>query len=1221
MVYDLGYAPVKSARQARKAPIGYGISYSGEDEDVEKQNLPLYQRNELLDELSETGHSSVKALLDGIGYLGARTKELATFRDWGSNPSGQQVLEDYGLLPGRDWAGGFARPVAGFLADAVLDPTTYMSFGGSALGKAGTAAKAARILDDAPRALSRSLIRNGNSADDIGRIAKRTEGFFQNDFDKGLGELTDHDLYARPLVGRGRANKNQTLEELVDAQSDWGAGKSQKAIDDINEFLSKSGQTYNDIKGDTLGGDIGFGLNPFGDSSVAFNVPLLGGLTEGAANVANAARWSGPGRLAYSMFDKSVLGGVEAADQVIAKGFTKSDSMADEVAARKFSELERHLPDSAFSTEQGEAIRNALEGTVKFMDPVADASKIAAVRSALANKDTAKFISETRKVFDDYLMSGRKTGIGGGELSDKFGTGYFARHLDKDLFEKLTGKPAGSNQYTVMTGDQLARGKAYHVPGGTKTLQELSLDPQIAGMNRQLKTDRLATDYIYNKLNDIAQRTLGPSAPEYKRIHAKQLAKAFRNISQESIEKKMPIFGQHPTENIFRYMQGRERAMGRANVIYDLLGSTAKHQSAMDVLGGGHKSLPEMLKQLSLRTIVRDPKKLMMPLTNRPPLVEGAKQNMLDILQARGFPLATINDLKNVSVSSELGRRLNKIADFYHSPEAQSKFIKILENLTTLWKSSVLAFPARFVRDWYSGTFSNFIMLGNPNDVIMGSASAKYLTEGRWDLLDSMLRKLPRYRGIKSAIDRKNRHLSDLAISGINRGGRAADAGQAVAAKRSGEAMMDEFRPGSRPQTTLNYTVGNILSGRTPRPLSELPSAELLNVGNWKKSFSGTFDTIGKALSGEDMGEAINPVLRWSAKEGDLTDRINRLTGFYGLLNQGISPEQAAKMVKEAQVDYQSLTKFEKGIRMLVPFYAYQSRMLKHVVSELVEKPGGRYFQFGIRLPEHLSRGSGDEEGYVPERIADKYGIPLDELRKIPGISGLIDTVAPQREGMQTWLSDVDLPGIDQLNMIKVRKDMDGRVKPMASVFDTTMSFMEGSHPLIKLAGEALTGQDAVTGIKKEWGRSSLPVVAKNLGLIDANRDYRLASGLGILDAGLQFGLPFYSRGIQLARRATDPRIPTNTAALAQTALNAVSGVKIENIDDAEKTRDALAKIEEFIGDDPSVRPFASSYIPKEILPFVGERTQNFYQLQRQLNKEKRGRAKKEPTMYNPLYY
>ena len=1226
MAYDLGYLPVKSARQARKSPIGYGSGlYDGDDESVEQQSLPLYQRNELLDELSATGHSAVKSLFDGIGWAGNRAKELLTFREYGSNPTGEQVLEDFGLLPGKESLGGFGRPIAGFAVDAATDPLTYTSFGGSALGKAGRAAKAANILDDSARAFSRKLISQGNKADDIGQIAQRTEKAFQDDFGKGLDALTDNDLYARPLVSRGRANKNQTLEELVDAQSVWGTGKSQQAIDNIDDFLKKNGGgTYDDIKGSTLGGDIGFGLNPFGDSKVAFNVPLLGDLTEGMANLGNYTRWSPLGRYAYSMFDKSVLGGVDAADQVIAKGFTKSDAAADQVAARRFETLQSALPEKGFTPEQGEAIRNVLENTVRFLDPAKDAAKIAAARAALTDPQTRQFLAQTGMTFRDYLARSREAGIGSAALTDKFGTGYFTRQLDEKLFDpglynKSMKKPAGQNKYTVMTGDQMARGKAYQVPGGTNVLQELSIDPQIAGANRQLKTDRLATDYIYNKLNDIARRTLGPSAPEYKRIHAKKLARVFHTVSQESIDKKLPIFGQHPTESLSRYIQGRERAIGRANVLYDLLGSMAKPQNSLDVRGGNHKSLPEMLKQLNLKTI--DRRKFIGPLAPNTPLVEGAKQNMLEVLQGRGFSITDIDDLKNISVNSDLGRRLNRIADFYQSPESQSRLIKILENVTTLWKSSVLAFPARFVRDWYSGVFSNFIMLGNPSDVVRGSAAAKYLIEGRFDLLDQMLAQMPRYKDMTNASARRSSVMSDLAASGINRGGRAADVGQEVMAKRSGDAILDEFRPGARPQTTLGYTAGNILSARSPVSPSQLPSAELLNLGNWKKSIGGTFDSIGRAVTGKDMGDTVNPILRWSAKEGDLTDRINRLTGFFGALLQGISPEQAAKMVKEAQVDYQSLTKFEKAIRMMVPFYAYQSRMLKHVVKGLVERPGGRYFNFGIRLPEHLARGSGDEDGYVPERIADKYGIPLDELRNIPGLSGVIDAVAPQKQGMQTWLSDVDLPGIDQINMIKIRKDINGRNKPMASVFDTTMSFMEGAHPLLKTAGEALTGQDTVTGIKKEWGRSSLPVVAKNLGLIDPNRDYRAASGLGVLDSALQFGLPFYSRGIQLARRATDPRIPTTTASVSQTLMNALSGVKIENIDDAERTRDALAKIEEFLSDDPAVRPFTSSYIPKDILPFVGDRTQNFYQLQRQLNKEKRKRSKKDPTSYNPLYY
>jgi hypothetical protein len=206
--------------------------------------------------------------------------------------------------------------------------------------------------------------------------------------------------------------------------------------------------------------------------------------------------------------------------------------------------------------------------------------------------------------------------------------------------------------------------------------------------------------------------------------------------------------------------------------------------------------------------------------------------------------------------------------------------------------------------------------------------------------------------------------------------------------------------------------------------------------------------------------------------------------------------------------------------------------------------------------------------------------------------------------------------------MIKIKRDFnDGRLKPFASLGATAGSFAEGAHPILKAGYEAMTGKDAYTGIKKNWGRSTLPVLAARSGLIDPNADYETANRLGYADAALQFLVPFYSRVGQTIRKGTDPRVQDPTASLLQTFMNVGSGVKIENIDDAEKTRDALDKISEFLDADPAVRPFESRYIPKETLPFVSQRTSQLYQLERQLNKEKKGRSKTQPTVYNSLYY
>ena len=108
---------------------------------------------------------------------------------------------------------------------------------------------------------------------------------------------------------------------------------------------------------------------------------------------------------------------------------------------------------------------------------------------------------------------------------------------------------------------------------------------------------------------------------------------------------------------------------------------------------------------------------------------------------------------------------------------------------------------------------------------------------------------------------------------------------------------------------------------------------------------------------------------------------------------------------------------------------------------------------------------------------------------------------------------------------------------------------------------------------------------------------------------------------MQLARRITDPRIEDPTSRLLQAGFNMASGTKIENIDDQEKVRDALTKIQDMLGDDPAVRSFESTYIPAELLPSVDQRTQQFYMLDRQLRKERREGQKLRPDVYSPMNY
>jgi hypothetical protein len=304
----------------------------------------------------------------------------------------------------------------------------------------------------------------------------------------------------------------------------------------------------------------------------------------------------------------------------------------------------------------------------------------------------------------------------------------------------------------------------------------------------------------------------------------------------------------------------------------------------------------------------------------------------------------------------------------------------------------------------------------------------------------------------------------------------------------------------------------------------------------------------------------------------------------------------------------------------MLPFWAYESRIAKWALTKMAEHPGGIYTKLGMKLPADLAEND-IKSDYVPTRIADKYGLSLEPMRKIPGLGGLVDMIAPSSAGVSSWVSDIDLPGIDQINKIKIKRDADtGNIALGGTALASVGQIAEGAHPLVKNAYEISTGRDAYTGLKKNYQRNALPTILNRAGTVDAS-DYNTLNRLGYLDQALQFLMPFYSRGMQTARKLTDPRIETQEAAALQALLNASAGVKIENIDDMEKQRDALDKIKELLDEHPAVRSYDSTYIPKELLPFVDERTQRLYVLDRQLRKERRNMNKVRPDVANSYNY
>lgn len=1161
-------------------------------------DLPLWQRNELLEQLGESTRPTTSKLLDLLNAGTSAVYDVGLGRRIGSGSTAGEALDALRMRPSEEALGGWGRPLAELGLDVVADPFNLVSFGAGTAGKARAAAKAAGLLDNLPlvagRELADDVARGASNIDGLGDFgyARNAANSLEDSFGHTVDNLTNDDLLSRQLVGNRTAGRRTTLRQLVDA-----APNQADAIKSVDDFLQKNyRQSYSDVADDFLYHDAALHLPKFLGGDIGFSLP--GGEKAAALfdRAGQAARWSPAGRLAASAFSKSAFGKTEEATQILARSFSRADSRAAAAAGRWTTRMMRELaersPEVFNDPQLSSAVRNTIEGTASVAE-----------RQAVTAKNLDSFVSKWQKDSRDYIARSREAGIGSAELADPYGTEYFPRSVDKDVWDNGQ-RTAGSRSATkgrdwsVMTGDQLARDAAYAVPGGTETLNRLSRDSAVL----DAATDAQAADHIFNTVNAAVG-----AGPAYSRQQAMKLARDIRAMTPEARAAGRGLFDTHFTEDAARYVRGRERAIERANVIYDALGASAKRQNYADVVGGAHDPINKALADLDLRTV-----------DNRSVggVVEGAKQQLVDRINARigtSGPKLTVDDLANVSVDQRLVERLTTIADYYAMPEVQGVMGKLMDDLTRMWKSSILSFPARYARDKFSGAISNLIEVGPNMEFIRGYAAAKYLLQGQMDRLAPLVAQMPRYSTLASTnMDAAIAAFrDDMGAAGLLTGRRIDDIGATLTGKQTGKTLLGSVAPGAMPVTTMGYQVGDLLTGRAPLSASNAAYSELYNRG--LGGYTDAIKRFGDALYNpssipEYLGDKTlrDPILRWGAQAGDTTDAINRLGGYAGLLLQGISPEEAARRMAAAQIDYSSLTRFEQGfIKTFIPFWSYNSRIGKYVAEKIFERPGGAYTKTALRVPEALSEvgGTGDG-GYTPKQIKENVGFNLEGFRDIPGLGNVINAIAPETEGVQSFLNSIEVPGTGLINMFNVKQGLDGSVQPLNSVYntflDTTSQLM---HPLARDAVELLTGRNLHTGKSLSEFEPTVQKLGRNLGVEPA----------GSVDTALKYSnylldfVPHAPRALQLTNRMIDlERVPDPAARMSQNLINALTGVKVSNISEDAARFDASRELMDMMGDSPVMRQYTNTFIPEELLPFASEQDLQIYRLDRQMRKEAR---------------
>jgi hypothetical protein len=332
------------------------------------------------------------------------------------------------------------------------------------------------------------------------------------------------------------------------------------------------------------------------------------------------------------------------------------------------------------------------------------------------------------------------------------------------------------------------------------------------------------------------------------------------------------------------------------------------------------------------------------------------------------------------------------------------------------------------------------------------------------------------------------------------------------------------------------------------------------------------------------MAEQTNPLLRAGERMNSLTDGVNRLTGYLSLLKQGYDPMAAAAAMKRAHVDYASLSGMEKNLlKAVFPWYSYQSRIFREVLRQLAERPGGRYGQL-IHATEAL-QDEGDDT-YIPSGLRSQFAFPIPEM--FGGVP------AP---GTQTYLTDIDAPGFDQINMVETPATLGGAAS------GTARQIAMQAHPGIRMIAEAAFGKDLFTNRPLSEATSSLDAIA------------RAVSGNPYADVPtpvekLVEAAPFVGRPLYVARSLLDDRGGQSLQhRVGKTALNALSGVKVRDVAQQDVLADALRQIEESI--DPYTREFQQTYIPEHLQPGVPQWALQRMAVSRALGRERREARKK----------
>lgn len=1112
------YAPGASAPRPRRRPTDY---------------LPDEEEESMLAALTRNTGSAIEFLgktLDTPGAIGRGIlagDPLSGF-SWDSERrvTGEELLDSYGLL--NNVTNPYVRTIAGLAAEIGTDPLAWVSGPMGALTKGGKAAKAANLLDSAPIIAQRRM----------GADAARTlTGRYTDD---ALAKMLPDNLAknaanygVRPLVGPRLARATTTLDEVI-----RGADDPTAAMDKVLKYLSATGTKYDEVANQKLGGMFGLGFM----SPVAAVTPPGGEKVLDAMDmIGQRIGWSGPARYASAMFDKRVDGQTAAADQLAALRRNAMTDAAQETGRRKAVQHALTISEIPVSKEAAELLGS---NTLLSREGNEFLTRMFENKPTLRDQEIAARLPGIQKAFDswDNLRTNNITQAAGlgmrvNKYGDRYGVLYSPRSGSEFDFGEM-GRGVGKALFNTSTAEHYSRQPYLITPGGTSDLREVSLLPMVR--EHAMKGD--ASPYTNEQVGQHIAEYLRQKHPntQYPTSDGQgtAIARVMKRINKD-LPADYPVFAEHPINAQARNIINQEVAQANANFIYDSIAESVIARNANELAGGGFRPLGQAINDVASRVGLQVGRQT-------GAAAPAVKRNVLErVAQRLGVDPGTL-DMSQMAMPESVYNRLVRAHDFYTSPRAQEEVGNLLNKFTSVMKGFLLAWPSRHLRDMYSNAISSWLETGSVNDTLTGFGAAKAIMRGDFDKAVPLLSKLPQYAGIADADSLKRKFMEDAGGTGVLSTLATSDL---LTASNSGD--IDQLVPGVSKISRLG-AIKEMLPDGSRNPLQ----------------MAKDFFTIRNVTSDY---KTMNPVLNASQKLGDVNDSIARLGTYIALLKQGVDPTQAAARVREALVDYSSLTTVERNLfRNIFPWWAYNSRIGKYVVQNLLERPGGRYGQ-AIRGMNTLQATS--EDTYIPTALRQQFAIRIpDALKPYIGMDPSTKT--------DTYVRNFDWPGIDVPLSLIAPGDVQG----------TFSNIFQQTHPLLRTAAEYASNTDFFS--RRPLDQAVTPL----------DRIYQQAFGtqtrLSPSVKAVVQNIPGLQRPISLIGGLADQRLPFSQRLLKQ-GFNTFTGLSQQDVDENFKYSDAISKIAD--RNRGWFTDYKTSFLPAELTPEAPISVQKDALLQKEL--------------------